>query len=71
MGDIRQIYSSATLFIMSFISTGATGTATIIFLGDSLRKARTAARILAPVAIPSSTRITILFFKSGKGLSPR
>src|SRR2546421_114693 len=35
------------------------------------RTARTAASIVDPVARPSSTRTTVLPFKSGRALSPR
>lgn len=44
-----------------------TGTATIISLASMALAALIAACIVAPVARPSSTRMTVLFFRVGVG----
>ncbi len=43
------------------VSKGATGRATTISRGERRLSARIATFIVAPVAAPSSTRITVLF----------
>ena len=52
-------------------SSAPTGTATTSLDGDSCRTAMTAASIVAPVASPSSTRMTMRPFTSGAGRPPR
>src|SRR5205823_8928845 len=63
--------SSATSAISAHASAAAVGTATTTRAGPRRRSAATAARIVAPVARPSSTRITTLPCTSGAGRSPR
>ena len=50
---------------------GDTGIAMTIFLGCIALIASTAARMVAPVASPSSTRMTIFPLIVGRCLSPR
>ena len=57
--------------IASHVSGGATGTATTSRFGCSSFSACTAARMLAPVASPSSTRITVRPRTLGRERSPR
>jgi len=52
-------------------SRSPTGTAMTIFLGFFLRKALTAARIVEPVAIPSSTMMIVLPVTSSGLRAPR
>ena len=47
--------------ISETVSGGATGTATIIFFAWLSRPHRIAAFMVAPVAIPSSTKMTVFF----------
>ncbi len=53
------------------IDSGATGTAITICAGPASRNACTAASMLAPVASPSSTRMTIFPATSAEGRPPR
>ena len=48
------------------MSGGATGTASTSFFGPRARTARNAARVVAPVATPSSTTMAICPFASGR-----
>jgi uroporphyrin-III C-methyltransferase len=63
--------SSATAFRSTHASADAVGTAATMRDGPSRRRAATAARMVAPVARPSSTRITTLPRTSRAGRSPR
>src|SRR6185503_9224979 len=58
-GISRQTTSSAISRKRATLSGAPTGTATTIRAGCSLRTAESAARSVAPVARPSSTRITV------------
>src|SRR5207248_2756619 len=58
-GVTAQMISSTSFRIASQVSTGAMGTATTILRAPSARNASTAARIVDPVANPSSIRITV------------
>ena len=67
----RQTTSSASLRISLKVSVGATGTASKSLLGFRIRMARSAALVVAPVAIPSSTTIARRFFTSIGARFPR
>src|SRR5207302_3456951 len=60
VGVAAQTTSSAISCSASQVCRAATGTATMIRAGRCWRTAATALRMLAPVARPSSTRMTIL-----------
>src|SRR5437016_1248533 len=68
---LRQTVSSACSSISWQVSGGPTGTATTIFAAPRCRSAFTAARIVAPVANPSSIKITVRPEISGAGLPSR
>ena len=70
-GVMAQMISSASAPNASQVSGEAVGTATTIRAGCCCRNARMAARIVAPVASPSSTRITVRPRRSGGGRLPR
>ena len=53
------------------VDSGAAGTATTISAGDMSRSACTAANMLAPVASPSSTRMTVRPANSSGARPPR
>ena len=53
------------------VDSGAAGTAITICAGSASRSACTAANMLAPVASPSSTRMTVLPVTSSGGRPPR
>ncbi len=67
----RQTTRSASGSSCATLSGAATGTATVMLAGSSWRTAFTAARMVAPVASPSSTRITARPVTAGRGRSPR
>jgi len=70
-GVSAQTTSSAAAAISVHASADAVGTATTMRAGPSRRSAVTAARIVAPVARPSSTRTMTLPRTSGAARSPR
>jgi hypothetical protein len=66
-GVVAQTTSSTIAASSSQVDFGAVGTATTILAGRCRRRASIAARMLEPVARPSSTRITVLPVRSGIG----
>src|SRR5262245_5191930 len=62
---------SASFSKSSQVSGAPIGTATTICAGCCWRKASTAARIVEPVARPSSSRMTVRPRTSGRGRTPR
>ena len=70
-GVVAQTTSSTISASSWQVDCGATGTATTIVPGRCRRSASIAARMLAPVARPSSTRITVLPARSGMGRPSR
>src|ERR1051326_3010624 len=70
-GVAAQTTSSATSRSSSQVSYAAAGTATTTRETPASRSAATAARIVEPVARPSSTTIASLSPSSGRGVGPR
>ena len=70
-GVSAQMISSATSRKASHTTGADTGTATTMRCGASIRSAPMAARTEEPVARPSSTRITVLPKRLGRGRSLR
>src|SRR5690606_15146630 len=68
---VTRTTSSATCLSLSQAARGAVGTATTMRAGLRCRSASTAARSVDPVAIPSSTRITVRPATLGCRRSPR
>ena len=71
LGVRGQTTSSTSPRKASIESGGPTGTASTSRPGDIRRTARSAARTVPPVAIPSSTRMTVRPSISGGGMSAR
>ena len=53
------------------VDVGPTGTASTSLRGLRVRMARSAARVVAPVAMPSSTTMTVRSLSAGCARSPR
>ena len=70
-GVRAQIASSASSLETPHFFQTRTNTATTIRAGPRRRKAATAARIVEPVARPSSIKMTVRSLTSGLGRSPR
>ena len=71
VSHLGTIARSGTKNFLSQLSGDAVGTATTMRVGCSCRRASMAARMVAPVANPSSTRITVRPRTSGGGRPPR
>ena len=71
VGMLAHTTSSTSPANSRQVDSGAAGTAITMAAGSFSRSACTAANMLAPVANPSSTRMTVLPVTSSGGRSPR